>query len=267
MSSKGRLFAQLGPFGPSGSVYDHVVAPMLRNVAQPAIVAGSGSLGAAFSALAHLDGMPPLTVVCPESTRAEVLDFILRQPVKLLRSPASSGLLGTHDIAMAEQWAEGARVIHTPRRRASMTLALRDTVGAALAVSLGGLREHEAPHPQGLFMPVGSGALIEGVMLAVAKANLDVTAFGSVAVVPNTRQDGVASLESAPPLDFVQMTVVDDAQAERSQMDLARREGLVVGLGSAGALYAAQNALDEGRVASAIVLVVDGRGPWDWDQG
>ncbi len=241
---------------PSGSVYDRIAEARVAGAPSkdgPLVVAGSGSLCLAFAAAANR-AKKPITVVCPASTLPEHVILLRKHKLRVVLSDPAHGLMGTHEEAVAVQRAEGGQIVHTPKQAKKSREVFRDTLGHELGRACKGLD----PVPELLVAPVGSGGLLTGVLEGVRSQGVDVRALGTV--VPDDEgqsvQDGVVWRRQAPASE-ASLEAVSDESALACRGALAKREGLLVGVGSAAAIHAALSAVKRGDARAAVVIVVD----------
>ena len=247
-----RLWVKLEHLQPSGSVWDRVAGPLLearRGASGPAVVAGSGSLCLAFAAAAARARVP-LVPLCPAATLPEHLVLLRRHGLAPVL--VEGGLEALASEAEAEAEARGGVVVFSPgeHRRAAASL-----FAAGLGRELAGLLGRLGPVPEWLVVPVGSGALLEGLTAALAAAGRALAPVAVVRPEGPSRQDGVVARSAAPALTLdVEWAVVPDEAAEETRLALARTEGLLLGLGSAAAVRVARERAGEG---GAVVIAVD----------
>jgi cysteine synthase len=100
--------------------------------------------------------------------------------------------------------------------------------------------------------------LIAGLERAFLDAQVRASFYGTVtAEAQDTLQDGVVRRKDAPPIPNVTLVEVRDADAAAMRRVAAIREGMLVGLASAGAVHAARELLRRKEAAAAIAILVD----------
>ena len=240
------LWAKTELMHPSGSAYDRIAYPILEKVEGPAIVAGAGSVSLAFCRAAALLGRK-LTVVCPQSTLPEHLNLLSQHAARLVTTPAEAGLIGAHERAQEIATEEGGEVAFSVRVYAEATRLFAESLGEELVYAF----EHLDPAPSLVVAPVAAGALLGGVSRALLKAGLQATLIGTVRPQLDSVQDGTVARDEVTE-QGIERIAIADADAFATRMELARREGILVGMGSAAAVRVALE-----RAEPAIAIVVD----------
>lgn len=218
------------------------------------VVGGSGSLCLAFAAVVARRPFE-LIAVCPASTLIEHRVQLEKHRLTVVLSDAAAGLYGAHDRAVDEAGRRGAVLLATPKESAHAARAFEATLGRELSsqIESGG-----AEPPAVLVAPLGSGALLFGVARALEAAGARPKLVGTVARgAGRTLQDGVRhAASSSPPPAGLEQVAVSDEEAFEARIELARSEGLLVGLASAAALGVAKlhARAEPGRAVWAIIV-------------
>jgi cysteine synthase len=241
------LWAKAEFLHPSGSAFDRVARPILEGVEDArAIVAGGGSHCLAFCRAAAVLGRE-LTVVCPESTLPEHLTLLAHHAARLVTSRAELGLRGAHDRAEEIAKAEGGVVAFSVRVHQRATQLFAESLGEEIVYAF----ERLDPKPEIVAAPVAAGALLGGVGRALAKAGHRAELVGTVRPESRSVQDGTLARDEVMEEGIVR-AAVSDRDAYEVRMSLARKEGMLVGMGSAAALFAVLE-----RKQPAIAIMVD----------
>lgn len=234
---------------PTGSAFDRIAGDLIDALIGDArdtlcVMAGGGSQCLAFAAAAAIRDVP-LVVVCPDTTLGEHQILLGYYPCRVIASPGSEGLHGAHEAAVALCEAEGGRLLFGPKARESAVKLMAASLGQELAAQLSG-RPVDA-----VIAPVNSGAILEGIGRALPGTRL----VGTVSEPPSL-QDGTVDRASAPAIG-AELVDVDDRFAYDTRLAVARREGLLVGLASAGAIGVARRMIAGGQISSAAAIAVD----------
>jgi cysteine synthase len=239
---------------PSGSAFDRVAGPLLDAAPGdgPAVVAGGGSLAQAFAAAAAVRRRA-LIVVCPSSTLAEHRRLLEQYPCTLVASASDEGLVGAHALGARIAAERGGRFVYGPRDFSRGAEVFAATLGAELAAQR---VEAELMGALAVVAPLGSGLLLEGLVRGLASSAPRPRFVGVCSTGRDSLQDATVPLADAPAVGDVRVEV-GDAEAHAMRRRLARAEGLLIGLASAGALAVAVERLEAGTDAASIVLGVD----------
>jgi cysteine synthase len=259
----GRLFGKSEFMLPSGSTFDRISAAQLdadpELVAKGAVVAGSGSQCLAFAAAAAVRGIP-LVAVCPSNTLGEHRILLDGYPCEVIGTDAELGVAGADAEAEVQAARRGARLLFSARELDRAIDQFADTLGAELVEDARDALARAAGEgaPLAVVGPIGKGAVVGGIRRAFARAGLEALFFGTTAADDRVSlQDGVSSRSRAPALPSVALVEVSDEQAYLARMKVARTEGLLIGLASAGALSVAAGLLERGVAQTAIAVLVD----------
>jgi cysteine synthase len=263
------VFAKAEHLQPSGSIFDRIASPIVHEHghrlehARVGLVAGSGSLALAFaSALAGWKGSSEgergevaLVVVVPESTLTEHRILLEKHGVTIVPSSAAHGFAAVDAIAHQEVERRRAVLLYAPSKKDDARSIYEATVGAEIAQAL--TAKSELVDVERIVVPYGSGALLEGIARAVRAAGSAAKVVGAIAAHEKepTRQDGVLREDDPRPSD-VEVEVVTDKEAFAARMSLAKKEGFLVGLSSAGALAVALRRAKSHRRAE-LALSID----------
>ncbi|MEQ9497096.1 MAG: pyridoxal-phosphate dependent enzyme [Deltaproteobacteria bacterium] len=239
------LFAKVEMMLPSGSAYDRIAGPLLAACDDDrVVVAASGSPALAFAAAAA-PLKKKLTVVVPAKTLPEHLDLLARYAVEVVRVPGE--LEKTHAVAST---IEGTLLV-SPKKPELARAAFSSSLGAELVDMLDDDGEKTV-----LVSPLNGGELLFGVADAFVAAGRPVETVGTVRCeqAEVSVQDGVVRGSSAPQ-GATRVVCVLDPEAYETRIELARKEGILVGMGSAAAARVARDEASEG--ARVISIVVD----------
>lgn len=263
---EGPVYAKLEHLQPTGSIYDRLAEAIVGAHAEAiaratrVIVAGSGSVCLAFAgALSNLRAWrterapgPEVLMILPEDTLAEHRILLAKHPVTVAGSESGLGLTGASRRASAESAARGGLVLYTPQGSALAEDAFAATVGRELT---GIAAQHGLPAPAAVIAPFDTPDLLRGVARALGGRG-PVTCVGTVGVVDGgtSRQDGARTWGEVGAPPDIELVAVSDGDAFAARAELARKEGLLVGLASAGAIQVARARSQDGPTQIAIVI-------------
>jgi cysteine synthase len=268
-SVPGRVLAKAEHLRPTGSIYDRVAGPVINKYgsdlerAKVGVVAGSGSLGLAFAG-AHAawctgsgrEGIG-LVVVCPASTLLEHRILLEAHGVELVLSDPALGTHGVDARAHEETAKRRGVILHAPSNNADAIRLFEETLGCEL-VDL--IRSDDAlKATEAIVAPLGPDGLADGIRNAIESAGLEVRVVGTIAKGSEpTRQDGVLCESEAVNVSWDGDRVpVSDEDAFLARMELARKEGLLVGLSSAAALLVARQRAQHDAARPRIAITID----------
>jgi cysteine synthase A len=262
------LFAKLEHLQPTGSVFDRIAHPILKKreaelrasaagAGRPVVVAGSGSFCLSFAAAHAALALGEIVVVCPASTLAEHRVLLTSHGVKMLYSDAALGIQGCYARAEVEAKARHAVLISPITIEDEAEELFEGTVGAELVEVAS--TNSEVARANLVITAFESNALIAGAARALERAKHVVTAVGTVRARGDEgiHQDGALSELEATPRKNVELVTVSDRDAHSMRIELARKEGLLVGLASAGALFVAHARAKETPQHSVLAIIVD----------
>lgn len=232
---------------PSGSAYDRIARPILESLDPgPAVVAGAGSVALAFCRAAALTERE-LLVVCPESTLPEHLHLIEQHSARLVCTPAAAGLVGAHERAEALAREIGGQIAFSVRIFERAHRLFAETLGEEIVHAFEVLPER----PEVVVAPVAAGSLLGGVGRALEKSGFCPWLVGTVRPGHQSLQDGTVARDEVKD-DGIDLVEVSDEEAYETRIDLARSEGLLVGMASAAAVRVARK-----KRRPTIAVVVD----------
>lgn len=239
------LYGKIEMMLPSGSAYDRIAGPLLAECEHTrVVVAASGSPALAFAAAAA-PLKKKLTVVVPAKTLPEHLDLLARYAVEVVT--VEGELERTHEVAES---IDGA-LLFSPKKPELARAAFARTLGRELVDMI-----EDDGRTTVLVAPLGSGALLFGTADAFTAANRSVETVGTVRCeqAEVSVQDGVVR-GSAAPDGATRVVCVLDPEAYETRIELARKEGILVGMGAAAAARVARDEAAEG--ARVVALFVD----------
>jgi cysteine synthase A len=266
------VFAKGEHLHPTGSLFDRI-APAAFNKygsdlerAGVGVVGGSGSLSLAFAAAhAAWRASDPkirkgvrLLVVCPESTLLEHRILLEKHGVSLVFSDGARGFAGINEVAHREVERSKGVLLYAPSRNEDARRIYRETIGAELVRAIGDSAELRTT--DAVVVPYGSGALLHGLGDALTDAQIAVALIGTVAAKSNgsTRQDGVVRDGDVRHVERgIELHPVRDEDAFSTRMELARTEGILVGLSSAAAVHIAASRARRSTDRAQIAVTID----------
>jgi cysteine synthase A len=263
----GRLLAKLEAANPGGSVKDRIAPAMIDDAERGGVLAPGGSIveatsgntGIGLALVAAARGYR-LTLTMPESMSVERRVLLAAYGARLVLTPAAEGMAGA--VRRAERLAEEERAF-LPRQfanpanpevhRRTTAQELWDDTGGDIDVFVAG---------------VGTGGTITGVgqILKEKNPNLRVVAVepAESPVLSGGRAGphGIQGIgagfvpEVLDPTVYDEIVRVDVEQARTAARDLARSEGLLVGVSSGAALHAAVTVARRLERPDATVVVM-----------
>lgn len=264
-----KVFAKAEHLLVTGSIFDRIAGPMIQarrtEIAERGAVvfAGSGSACLAFAGAIASMGVKAVAVTS-EGALPEHRQLLSMHRLERLSSSASRGLAGTHEVAEKIARERSAVLLYTPLAEQDAERAFSDHLCARAFEWL------RLAAPATLVVPLVSVALLKSLAAVLAVLEQDVSSEDPepglvasrgvelIATVSSVGalglQDDVFSEGDAPTIEGVRQVAVSDADAGRTRADLARTEGLLVGLSSSSALFLARETNREG---SAVALTID----------
>lgn len=243
----------------TGSVYDRIAGPILDdNLAllerSPGVVAGSSNLCLSFAAAATHRGVE-IKVVSSGSILPEHLLLLREHKIEVILSEASAGIAGCHRRALEVQARTSGVLLASPQSIDGVAKKFEQTLGREIAgwvVSLGG------DGPSAIIAPVCSGAMLTGIGRALLGMGQNVELIGVIAAAAAgaTRIPSMASRSDALSIG-ARLVEISDEDAMATRMELARREGALVGLGSAAAVRVAAEGVRLGQFVRPLAILVD----------
>ena len=268
---KGKLYAKLEYFNPAGSVKDRVALSMVENaeangVLKPGatiIEPTSGNTGVGLAFVAAAKGYK-LILTMPETMSVERRNLLKALGARLELTEGSKGMKGA--IAKAEelqQSIEGSVILQQFENPANPAVHYRTTGPEIWEATEGKVAIFVAG--------VGTGGTISGVGKALKEKN---KAIQIVAVEPKgspVLSEGKAGAHKIQgigagfiPKNYDAAVVdevfpVTDDEALKASRELAVQEGLMVGISSGAAIYAAQELAkrDENKDKVIVALLPD----------
>jgi cysteine synthase A len=240
----------------TGGIFDRVAAAQVDSTREEieqsgtAIIAGSGSTCLAFAAtLSRVRAK--VIAVCPRGMLAEHRLLLKMHRLELVLSEAPRGILGAADRARELSEETGGTLVYSPSFERNVSTLFAESTGRDLGLGLGNI-DLGLSKQVTLVVPFVSGALIQGTVSALAAAGFRARVLATTSESASSRQDDLHVEETAPHLDDVERVVVPDGEAMTARAALARSEGLLLGLSSAGAAHVAR-----AQQGVTIVLAVD----------
>lgn len=268
---KGTLYGKLEYFNPVGSVKDRVALAMVEEAERKGLLkAGatliestSGNTGIGLAFVAASKGYR-LILTMPETMSQERRSLLKALGAQLVLTPGAKGMKGAIERAYElEQEIEGSLILQQFENPANPAIHYQ-TTGPEIWEATGG--------EVGLFVAgVGTGGTISGVGKALKEKNAHVQI---VAVEPQSSPvlsggaPGVHKIQGIGagfiPKNYDREVIdevftVGDDEAIRAARELARKEGLLVGISSGAAVYAAGEIAkrEENKDKQIVVLLPD----------
>ena len=261
-----QIYAKLEYLNPAGSAKDRAALFILdgyeaRGQLQPGgtvVEPTSGNTGVALAALCAARGYR-LILTMPENMSAERRMLLAAYGARLILTPAAEGMAGAvrraQQVVQSEPGAGLAGQFENPDN----PLAHEKTTGPELWNALG-------DRLGALVAGVGTGGTITGTARYLKKMNPAVRAVAVEPAASPLLSEGRAGAhgimgiganfvpKALDPSLLDEIVTVTDAQAAHMARRLAREEGVLAGISSGAALFAAARVAEKTRGAVAVIL-------------
>lgn len=258
-----RVFAKLEGNNPGGSVKDRpakymIMRAMERGTLKPGmklIEPTSGNTGIALAMIAAAYGIE-MHLVMPESATAERVKTMRAYGAMVHLTPAEHGMEGTIDYARAKV-AQGGFVMLDQFSNPDNPLSHYETTGPEIWRDTEGKITH-------FVSSMGTTGTIMGVSRFLKEKNKEIQIVGAQptdgSCIPGIRRWPADYLPKIYDRERVDRILdVSQGQAEHWTRELARKEGVMAGISSGGALYCALE-LAKGLEEGLIVAIICDRG-------
>lgn len=258
-----RIYGKLEGNNPGGSVKDRPAKSMIekalaRGELKPGmklIEPTSGNTGIALAMIAAVQGIE-MHLVMPENATAERVKTMRAYGAVVHLTPAELGMEGTIDYARAKVAAGGFHMLDqfsNPDNPASHF----ETTGPEIWRDTEGKVTH-------FVSSMGTTGTIMGVSQFLKEKNRDIQIIGAQPTdgssIPGIRRWPKEYLPTIyDPSRVDRILDVSQAQAEHMTRELARKEGVMVGISSGGAMHCALE-LAKGLKSGVMVVVICDRG-------
>ncbi|HLP41474.1 MAG TPA: cysteine synthase CysM [Fibrobacteria bacterium] len=258
-----RIYGKLEGNNPGGSVKDRPAKSMIekalaRGELKPGmklIEPTSGNTGIALAMIAAVQGIE-MHLVMPENATAERVKTMRAYGAVVHLTPAELGMEGTIDYARAKVAAGGFHMLDqfsNPDNPASHF----ETTGPEIWRDTEGKITH-------FVSSMGTTGTIMGVSRFLKEKNRDIQIIGAQPTdgssIPGIRRWPKEYLPTIyDPSRVDRILDVSQAQAEHMTRELARKEGVMVGISSGGAMHCALE-LAKGLKSGVMVVVICDRG-------
>ena len=264
-----RVLGKLEGRNPSGSVKDRAVLAILEDAAERGLLAPGGTIveasaGNTALALAVIGAALGYRVVitAPESVPLERRRLITRFGAEVRLTPAPQGMAGSQEAARRMAERDGALFLDQFRHPATVRAHQEGTGREVLEQAQGVVDAFVAGVGTGGTI-TGAGGLLKarlpGVrVVAVEPARSPLLSRGAAGDhgIPGLGPDFVPPVLDRALID--QVVTVSEEEARRTMLEMAVREGLLVGLSSGAATAAAlQVARDLGPGATVVTVWPD----------
>lgn len=258
-----RIYAKLEGNNPGGSVKDRPARSMIekalaRGELKPGmklIEPTSGNTGIALAMIAAVQGIE-MHLVMPESATAERVKTMRAYGAVVHLTPAELGMEGTIDYARAKVAAGGFHMLDqfsNPDNPASHY----ETTGPEIWRDTEGKVTH-------FVSSMGTTGTIMGVSRFLKEKNREIQIIGAQptdgSCIPGIRRWPKEYLPAIYDRSRVDRILdVSQAQAEHMTRELARKEGVMAGISSGGAMHCALE-LAKGLKSGVMVVIICDRG-------
>lgn len=256
-----RIFAKLEGNNPGGSVKDRPAKSMIEKaMARGTLKAGmklieptSGNTGIALAMIATVSGIE-MHLVMPESATPERVKTMRAYGAVVHLTPASKGMEGTIDFARAKV-AEGGFLMLDQFSNPDNWAAHYETTGPEIWRDTEGAITH-------FVSSMGTTGTIMGVSRYLKEKNPAIRIIGAQptdgSCIPGIRRWPTEYLPKIYEKDRVdQLMDVSQAQAEHFTRELARKEGVMAGISSGGALWCALEAAKQLKSGVMVAIICD----------
>ncbi len=236
------VYAKLEDFNPSGSVKDRASLEMVRCAERDGLLkpdssiveATSGNTGIALAMIAAVRGYR-LILYMPENMSLERIKMLKALGAELRLTPKEEGVDGSIQRAEKAVREEGMVMLDQYKNECNTLAHYLYTADEIIA---------DFPHIDILVAGVGTGGTITGLSKRLKEAYPDIRVVG-VQPKPDDTLQGLKNLDvqAIPEIyngQFIDRTVyVGEGEAFSTARRLAKKEGILAGISSGGALHAA----------------------------
>ncbi|AFU97872.1 cysteine synthase CysM [Simiduia agarivorans] len=246
---------------PAGSVKDRPALSMIQRAEERGqikpgdrlIEATSGNTGIALAMAAAIKGYA-LTLIMPDNATAERKAAMTAYGAELILVTQSEGMEGARDLA-ASLAAQGKGLVLDQFANLDNPRAHYETTGPEIWQQTGGKVTH-------FVSSMGTTGTIMGVSQYLKEQNPEIQIIGlqpqEGASIPGIRRWPEAYLPRIFDRSRVDQIVnMDQARAEQTMRDLARKEGIFCGVSSGGAVAAALSLSEQLQNAVIVAIVCD----------
>lgn len=243
------IYAKLEFFNPTGSLKDRIVSFMVERAEERGelhpgmtiVEATSGNTGISLAAVAAHRGYRALLVM-PENMSAERRRIMQALGAEVALTPATEGSDGAiaraNEISQASEHYLLGQFVNEDN-----VLAHYQTTGREIL--------EQVPDLDTFVAGMGTGGTVTGVARRLKEANAAIKVV-SVEPHPDSHIQGLRNFEhfASPIVDFSlidERVVIDDEDAFQAARDLARREGLFVGMSSGAVMHVMVQQVEAGR--------------------
>jgi len=263
--AKVRLFGKLESQNPGGSVKDRPALSMIvgaerRGELKPGVrlvEATSGNTGIALAMIAAARGYT-IELIMPASSTAERVQLMRAYGAEVILTPDEQGMEGAIDLAR-QKVAQGGYVMLDQFSNDDNWRAHVETTGPEIWAQTGG-------DIKAFVSAMGTTGTIMGVSRYLKAQNPNVRIVGchpaDGACIPGIRRWPEAYLPKIyDPRDVDEILDIAQADAENEARKLARERGVLVGVSSGGAVWAARQICERmeraGESGSVVCILCD----------
>ena len=260
-SNGNRILAKLEGNNPAGSVKDRPALNMIlqaekRGKIKPGdtlIEATSGNTGIALAMVAAMQNYR-IKLIMPDNMTQERKDAMLAYGAELILVSRETGMEGARDLA-ASLAAQGKGYLLDQFSNPDNPMAHYESTGPEIWRQTAGQVTH-------FVSAMGTTGTIMGTSLFLKEQNPDIQIVGvqpcEGAQIPGIRRWPSAYLPKIfQPENVDHIIDVDQASAEETMRQLAKKEGIFAGVSSGGAMAAALKLAKEVSNATIVVIICD----------
>ncbi|WP_407275218.1 cysteine synthase CysM [Halothiobacillus sp. DCM-1] len=257
----GTVLAKLEGNNPAGSVKDRPALHMIRSALQRGTIrpgdrlieATSGNTGIALAMVAATLGLK-MTLIMPDNMSLERRQSMAAYGAELILVPKAAGMEGARDLA-TQMATRGEGVVLDQFSNADNPAAHFATTGPEIWRDTEGRITHFVSAMGTTGTIVGTGQFLKSQNPAVQIVGVQ-PADG--AQIPGIRRWPAAYLPKIYRPEVVDRVVdIDQPTAEETTRQLARREGILAGISSGGAMAVALRIAQENPLAVIVTIVCD----------
>ena len=256
------IVAKLESFNPLSSVKDRIGVAMIEDAQRKGLLKKnsviveptSGNTGIALAAIAAIKGYK-IEIVMPESMSIERRTILKALGAKLILTPAEDGTDGA--IAKAREMARNPKhVLLDQFKNPANVKAHYETTGKEVLEQTKGKVTH-------FVAGLGTTGTLMGVSKRLKEYNKEIKIVGvephassKIPGLKNLNENIVPEIFDASKLDRV--VRIKDRDAFRTTTELAKKEGLLVGISSGAAMYVAMQTAKKLKGGVIVALFPDG---------
>lgn len=259
LSNGKNIFAKIESFNPFGSIKDRIVLAMIEDAENSGqitkdtifIEPTSGNTGIALSAICSSKGYHAI-VVMPENVSTERKLLIEAYGANIILTPSSEGIIGSVRVVNELLQRHVNYFCLDQFRNINNKIIHQNTTAQEII-------EDTAGNVDILVSGIGTGGTITGLATTLKNHNINIKI---IAVVPNSPEDNIPGLGAGFELELLDNSLIDETIgiSEKDAINMVRKlathEGILVGISSGAAMYAALIAANRTENTSKNIVVI-----------